>query len=438
MTMAITKFMIKKLVLFSLFTLFLLTPDKSVLASPSTFWTVQAIDTMKTSRDLTLYKRDDKNFDAEIRKELKAVKALGANYVAIDGAYDEEYIPWLSRWVKVAREEGLKVWFRGNFSGWHGWFGPKDMTRKEHLRATKDFILSHPELFEDGDSFTACPECEYGGPGNPLETGDFDGFRRFMLYEYTVMNKAFAKIGKQVHTNWFSINPDVAKAVLDEEIVQAAGNLITLDYFVKDARQLEEGLDFFTQKFPDAKILIGEFGAPIPEINGTMTDDQQVEFVEGVFNLLAKRPEVIGVNYWVSSGGSTALLTKDSEPKKAAEVVKHFFTPGVIKGTLTNTLGDRLKKIPINAVGWSRTVITDKRGNYTLAIPPSTVDIVIGGDKYKAVTRKVVVTREGEIIQDVVLEPRKIGFIYRVRLVAQNIKTQLFQFLEKLRSYAIK
>ena len=33
-------------------------------------------------------------------------------------------------------------------------------------------IEKNPDLFQNGDIFTACPECENGGPGNPNHTGE--------------------------------------------------------------------------------------------------------------------------------------------------------------------------------------------------------------------------------------------------------------------------
>jgi hypothetical protein len=93
-----------------------------VMASEDYIWEVRSVDTMKTSRDLAREKLHDISYDQIIVRDLKLIKDLGANYVAIDTPYDEEFIPYLTRWVKHAREQGLKVWFRGNFGG-GGWFG---------------------------------------------------------------------------------------------------------------------------------------------------------------------------------------------------------------------------------------------------------------------------------------------------------------------------
>lgn len=85
-------------------------------------WPVRSIDTMKTSRDKARAELNNPDFDTQIEKELTLIKEIGANYVAIDTPYDKEFLPFLKRWISLARKMGLKVWFRGNWSNWEGWF----------------------------------------------------------------------------------------------------------------------------------------------------------------------------------------------------------------------------------------------------------------------------------------------------------------------------
>jgi hypothetical protein len=86
-------------------------------------WEVRSVDTMKTSRDMARSQSKNPAFDAEIDKEMSQIKHLGANYVAIDTPYDDEFLPFLKKWVASARKYNLHVWFRGSFSGYEGWFG---------------------------------------------------------------------------------------------------------------------------------------------------------------------------------------------------------------------------------------------------------------------------------------------------------------------------
>src|SRR3989344_5208595 len=174
------------------------------LAHPQTqpqkinWWQVQSIDTMKYSRDIAGEKLKDTSFDRVIEDQVDKIARTGATHIAIATPYDEEFLHFLRRWVNAARKKNLLVWFRGNFSGCEGWFGYAKINPDEHLTKTKNFIENHADLFSDGDIFTSCPECENGGPGDPRQTRDVDGHRRFLIDEYNVAKSAFSKINKKV------------------------------------------------------------------------------------------------------------------------------------------------------------------------------------------------------------------------------------------------
>lgn len=286
-------------------------------------WQVKSVDTMKYSRDLAAEKLNDPTFDTTIETQVKSIAELGATHVAIGTPYDEKFIPYLSRWVQAARANNLKVWFRGNFSGWEGWFGyKKSLTSSEHLALMQEFINQNGSLFENGDLFTPCPECEHGGPGDPRHSGDVNGFRQFMIEEFQTANLEFRKIGKNVRTV-NSMNFDVASLVMDEPTANATGDLVVIDHYVKDPQKLSNDVNILSQK-TKSKIVLGEFGAPIPDIHGNLTEEKQAQWVEESLSLIKNQPELIGINYWVSHGGSTAIFTKNS-PTKAAAVLKTYF-----------------------------------------------------------------------------------------------------------------
>ena len=142
-----------------------------------TWWKIQSIDTMKYSRDKAREKLADPSFDAIIEMQIRDIAQTGATHVAIGTPYDNEFLPFLKRWVDTARKYNLKIWFRGNFSGWEGWFDYPPISREEHLKLTEKFIKENNNLFKDGDIFISCPECENGGPGDPRQTNDIEGHR---------------------------------------------------------------------------------------------------------------------------------------------------------------------------------------------------------------------------------------------------------------------
>lgn len=287
-------------------------------------WKFESVDTMKYSRDLSREKLHDVNFDKTIELQMKEIADSGATHVGIATPYDDEFLPILKRWVFSARTNGLKVWFRGNFSGWEGWFGYPKITRDEHLRKTQEFVSQNADLFENGDVFSPCPECENGGPGDPRRNGDVVGHRKFIIAEYQATTQEFKKIGKDVESNYSSMNFDVAKLVMDRATTKSMGGIVTIDHYVKTPQQLSSDISNIAQS-SGGKVILGEFGAPIPDINGKMSEVEQAEWVRGVLELLSENPNVIGLNYWINTGGSTEIWREDGTPKAAAIELKNFF-----------------------------------------------------------------------------------------------------------------
>lgn len=297
----------------------------SPLPPPHPLWKIRSIDTMKYSRDIAREKANDSSFDLIIDQQVKNIAETGASHVAIATPYDEEFVPFLTRWVTTARKYKLKVWFRGNFSGWEKWFDHAAITRTEHLDLTKQFITSHASLFEDGDLFTPCPECENGGPGDPRLTGDVATHRQFLIDLTRVGRDTFAKLGKKVEVGYHSMNYDVAMAVMDRDTTSAVGGLVAIDHYVSSSDKMIKDIEIL-KAYSGGKIFLGEFGAPIPDLNGVMSEDEQADWLLRTLELLVTHQSVIGLNYWVNVGGSTELWNKDGDARKAVEVLTKYYT----------------------------------------------------------------------------------------------------------------
>jgi hypothetical protein len=302
---------------------YLFSPGNAVLKLQKR-WQIESIDTMKYSRDNARADVNNPGFVDETNKQVADIAATGANYVAIDTPYDDEFLPVLRVWVRSARAHNLHIWFRGNFSGWEGWFGYSRIDIQTHLAKTKQFILNNPDLFKDGDIFTSCPECENGAN---LQTGNSTqviGYRKLLIDEYNTSRDAFSQINKQVKVGYFSMNADVARAVMDKATTQAVGGVVVVDHYVLTPEQLASDLQAIAVA-SDGNIVLGEFGAPIPDIQGAMTDSQQSEWLDKSFRLLGSDTRLIGVNYWVNKGGSTALWNTNGKPKPAVNVITQYY-----------------------------------------------------------------------------------------------------------------
>lgn len=381
--------------------------------SLGTFWQVQSVDTMKYSRDLAREKLKDPVFDAVIERQVAAIAATGATHVAVGTPYDEQFVPYLKRWVEAARRHRLNVWFRGNWSGWEGWFGYARLDRGEHMRKTEAFIYAHADLFVNGDIFTACPECENGGPGDPRHTGDVVGVRRFLLDEYMTTKRAFSSIGKDVHSNFLSMNGDVARLVMDRPTTAALDGIVTIDHYVATPQQLRDDVRALAER-SGGRIVLGEFGVPIPDIHGNLTAEQQARWLTEALGELASVPEVIGVNYWLAVGGSTQLWVESGDMLPGAKVLAAFFQPSRITGRVHNELGRGVSGALVSA--GIRSTVTDGRGSWGLLyMPGSPGTVTVSAEGYS--DRVSVVGKPGEDI--------KVTLIKRKRTVAYDVLAYL-------------
>ncbi len=268
--------------------------------------------------------------------------------MAVGTPYDPEFVPFLRYWVEAARKNGLKVWFRGNFSGWEGWFDYEKIDRSQHQEKIIEFIKSNKNLFEDGDVFVSCPECENGGPGDPRLNGDVEGFRNFLIDEHNAVVKQFDKLGLKIITNYYSMNGDVAKLIMDRDTTKSLGGIVTIDHYVETPQMLTSYIKEITES-SGGKVVIGEFGAPINDINGTMTESQQAEWVHDALKELIKNPNVVGVNYWVNIGGSTELWNLDGTPRSSVNIVKNYYSPKIVFGTIKDDAGMKLRQVNISS-----------------------------------------------------------------------------------------
>lgn len=312
------------LILFSILLIFMPRSKTKSQKEKVHFWEFQSIDTMKYSRDVAREKLVDASFDRIIDKQVKDIATTYATHVAIGTPYDDEFLPFLRRWVSAARKYKLKVWFRGNWSGWERWFDYKPIDRKTHIIKTIEFISQNPDLFEDGDLFGACNECENGGPGDPRHNRDVKGHRAFLIEEYRVTRNAFEKIGKKVASNYSSMNGDVASLIMDKETTEALGGIVVVDHYVASPKQLAIDIKALSKR-SGGKVVLGEFGAPIPDIHGKMTEQEQSIWLEKVLEKLFNTEEVIGLNYWTNVGSSTELWDADGNPRSAVEIIKKYY-----------------------------------------------------------------------------------------------------------------
>lgn len=410
----------KKTIMFTIFVLILLAfisvnlfrqnsySKLETAKSNDTWWEVQSIDTVKYSRDIAREKANSTSFDETIDRQVFLIAQTGVTHIAIGTPYDSEFLPFLKRWVTASRKYDLKVWFRGNLSGWEGWFGYKKISRDDHIKMIQDFITSNGKVFENGDIFSPCTECENGGPGDPRSTGDLKGHREFLIEEYQVVNDSFRKIGKNVRS-YFPMNGDVARSVMDKETTKALGGVVVIDHYVKTPDKLATDIRSISLK-SGGKVILAEIGAPIPDIHGKFDEGEQADWVSDSLTTLAEIPQLIGLNYWTSFGGSTSLWGEEYKARQVVAVLEKFYRPKVLRGRIVNLLGKPIEGVKI-AVG-VKTTFTDRDGLFTIAYLNSEENFQIEAKGYKYYEGKV-----AEVIQNnkIVLSKEKEDIFFRIQ-----------------------
>ena len=375
----------------------------------ASWWDFQSIDTMKYSRDLAREKLNDISFDETIDTQVKNIADTGANYVAIATPYDAEFLPYLKRWEAAARKYNLNVWYRGNWSGWEGWFDYPKITRTEHIAKSVQFIKDNPDLFKSGDIFSACPECENGGPGDPRLIQDIEGHRQFLIDEFKAVGEIFRIMGKNVQCNFSPMNGDIAKIIMDPDTTKALGGVVVVDHYVPTGTELARDLKDIAS-ISKGKIVLGEFGAPIPDLQPNFTEQDQAKWIADTLDELTKVDSLIGVNYWVANGGSTKLWNDDETARPAVSELTAYFKPQVVQGTLINEINEPITKADV--VYKTHYIDIDTNGVFTIKDNKIDGNAVIFSNEYE---QKQILLDESHPNLTIVLKKNNEDLIFTIR-----------------------
>lgn len=390
-------------------------PFFALAAERPTFWPYQCVDTMKYSRDAAREWGSRKDLGQLVAVQVDRVVQTGANCISLGTPYEREFVPVLSEWVKAARARGLKVWFRGNTASWEGWFGfARYQDPSQHHRDVARFVGENPGLFEPGDIFTPAPEAENGSLGSPWKSKDSaQKLRDFLVASYGSCKQAFAGIGKAVTCGYYSTNGDVARDILTGDTLAKIGGVLAVDHYVKSPEQVVKDAVAWAGQ-DRALAALGEFGAPIPDIHGTMTDQQQAEYLDRLLSEAVRhRGQVAAVNYWVSQGGSTAVFTERGEPKAAVEVLRKYFRPSAVDGLIVSSSGEPLPNVTVRAVGGAEErAVTDGQGRFRLVLVAGERELTVETGGYRGRRTTLSLAPEQVLYQQFELEPgnRSLGY----------------------------
>lgn len=310
---------------------FALTPTPTTTGS----WPIKSVSSMKETKDRVCGQRDQAFIDRWVDK----AKELGANFVAIETPYDNpacgNAVEYTWKWINTIRSRGLKVWHRHMPLAFEGIYD-KAKAKGDYLGMIGDYIKNHADFFREGDIFTPIPETQNGGIAGVTYCSQnlciFDGkehFNQWLREAMDVAEKAFNQIGLSGKIKigyfgfdgfvaWGSNNPDW-HGIIEDATIQKMGNL-TIDHYPELIGQtMEQGLNEVMAKYPGLPIIIGEWGSV-----GNSNIEQQVKSSMAA----AKRPGVVGFNYWhLGMGGNEALINEDFSNRPQFDEVQNFFKP---------------------------------------------------------------------------------------------------------------
>jgi len=271
--------------------------------------------------------------------------------------------------------------------------------------------------------FTPAPEAENGILGNPFSSPQAaDNLRNFLESSYANCVAAFAEIGKNVRCGLDSANGDVAKDIYTKDMIAKTGNVVVVDDYVATADKLATDIENLHKEF-GVPVMLGEFGAPIPDIHGNLTDDQQADLINQMMSKLYQDKDIMfGVNYWVISGGSTALLNDDGSSKPVVSVMQNYYQPVTVSGTVSDNLGDKLAAIPISSVNGQKLGVTDENGAFSLLFPANIpVKLFVGGGDNSTVAQSLTPTSGKNLTLNFMIQPSHPGLVYVVREFIKKI-----------------
>lgn len=271
--------------------------------------------------------------------EYQAGKDLGINFVSLAVPYDN--VTKYTNYVTDARSKGFKVWHRSHWNNWQGDnSAAADLSAQNYLDQTYDFIVNNPTLFQNGDMFGTCVECNNAdgvnstGPFRTAGSFSFSKYNAFLKDQVRYANAAFKSIGKTIYT-WpisFSLSlMNLNGQALDSgdggnssglgnaDIVNYFGGILTIDHYLSNAYRFNDStkywdryssdLDKIHAAFPDCKIMIGEWGY---HTTVAVSAGEKHGMFEQLVNVLKSKSYIIGVNFWVHMGSNTASIFESS------------------------------------------------------------------------------------------------------------------------------
>jgi hypothetical protein len=147
-----------------------------------------------------------------------------------------------------------------------------------------------------------------------------------------------------------------------------------------------------------------------------MDEAAQAAFIKELLEVFYGHRDVVeGVNYWTLSGGTTAIFRDDGRAKPAAEAIKTFFKPALVRGRVTDGLGRKLAGVRVGTLGSDYAAITNQAGEFSLPVPAETKTVVMQKDGYRSSAAEYAFSQNTAYDSSAELQPLNPSFGYRLK-----------------------
>jgi hypothetical protein len=177
------------------------------------------------------------------------------------------------------------------------------------------------------------------------------------------------------------MNGDVAKLVMDKETTKALGGIVVIDHYVKTPERLAADIKNIARS-SGGKVILGEFGAPIPDIHGEMNETEQADWLDKSLSQLIRLDELVGINYWTSVGGSTQIWNDSRYARKAVSVLTKYFTPRTFSGVIIDESGKKIAGALFSSN--KRDTYSDSKGQFSMPFIGTEEEINISADGFSS------------------------------------------------------
>ncbi len=328
-------------------------------------WPVRAIDMTAITHDGVCSQYDQ----ATMNRLVGYIPQLHANFASDDVPFDNssgfsctpqplQPYAYMKAWADTIHAAGLHVMFRGNWNHWAGDYGMSKLSfstspviayessgglqavlsgqdTSSYIGMTYQWILRHPDIFQDGDIFEPFGEPQNNGvadgpqgtsaancPKGVCQFPSTDAFNQWLGDFEQADQAAFRQIGRKVESGWFGLAGDSYTYVTQQAMAYA--DTYNMDHFTHDFGNFTSLIQASYNTF--GKPIVVEWG----DFQDGGAEPETANTTDQYLGWLAQQQGIVGEEYWQLTGHGTgsseaAVDFASGQMTPAGQVVAKWF-----------------------------------------------------------------------------------------------------------------